>query len=92
MLLLNKAFAGTDVYYSCNSTDVYLTDGESRTDGERTHQEVYVVIQVYKQWFRHSQENKMRAVPTWVDKVHDRDRNEQVSQSILVGGRLHILH
>ena len=21
----------------------------------------------------------MRAVPTWVDKVHDRDRNEQVS-------------
>lgn len=21
---------------------------------------------------------KMRAVPTWVDKVHDRDRNEQV--------------
>ena len=20
----------------------------------------------------------MRAVPTWVDKVHDRDRNEQV--------------
>ena len=22
----------------------------------------------------------MRAVPTWVDKVHDRDRNEQVTK------------
>ena len=22
----------------------------------------------------------MRAVPTWVDKVHDRDRNEQVTE------------
>ena len=36
----------------------------------------------------------MRAVPTWVDKVHDRDRNEQVIMYLIyfamhsAGGRL----
>ena len=28
----------------------------------------------------------MRAVPTWVDKVHDRDRNEQVIYSVPAEG------
>ena len=31
----------------------------------------------------------MRAVPTWVDKVHDRERNEQVCAEVVANGGNH---
>ena len=33
----------------------------------------------------------MRAVPTWVDKVHDRERNEQVCAEVVANGGSHNL-